>query len=131
MQPGPIVDTSGKSLGRHTSVAGYSIGQQDGLGIAGGRQLSVVAIDPQRNRIVVGDEAEARASTCSVRDMSWVAVDAPAQLISASVKAGYATEFSAATVQVPGAEAQVDFVEPTRGVAPGQAAVFYDDDVVL
>jgi tRNA-specific 2-thiouridylase len=131
VQPGAIVDTGGKSLGRHTGVAGYSIGQQEGLGIAGARELSVVAIDPQRNRIVVGDAAEANTSMCAVRDLNWIAVDAPKEPISAAVKVGYATELSAATVQVTGAEAQVEFVEPVRGVASGQAAVFYDDDVVL
>jgi len=131
VQPGSIVDTSGKSLGRHTGVAGYRIGQREGLGIPGDRQLTVVAVDAQRNRIVVGDDAEAHTTTCSVTDLNWVALDAPTQPISAAVKMGCSPEPAAATVLVSAGDAQVNFVQPVRGVAPGQPAVFYDDDVVL
>jgi tRNA-specific 2-thiouridylase len=131
LQPGPIVDTKGKTLGRHTGIANFTIGQRRGLGIAAPDRLYVVAIDARRNTVVVGDDAEAHTESCSVGDLNWVAVDAPTQPLVAAVKVRYSADPAAGTVRVADGRAQVDFVEPERGVAPGQAAVFYDDDVVL
>jgi len=131
LQPGPIVDTSGKTLGRHEGIANYTVGQRKGLGIAAGHRLYVVAIDARRNTIVVGDDAEAHASGCAVEELNWVALDAPTGALVAAVKVRYSAEPAAATIRVSDGRAQVDFVEPERGIAPGQAAVFYDDDVVL
>jgi tRNA-specific 2-thiouridylase len=131
LQPGPIVDTSGKTLGRHKGIADYTVGQRKGLGIAAGRRLYVVAIDARRNTIVVGDDAQAHSSACSVEDLNWVALEAPTRPLVAGVKVRYSAEPAAATVRTQDGRAEVDFVEPERGVAPGQAAVFYDGDIVL
>ncbi len=131
MQPGTIVDTGGKTLGRHKGIAAYTIGQRKGLGIAADRRLYVVAIDARRNTVVVGDDAEAHADTCTVGDLNWVAIEAPTETLEASVKIRYSAEPAAATICVEDGRARVDFDEPERGVAPGQAAVFYDDDMVL
>jgi tRNA-specific 2-thiouridylase len=131
LQPGPIVDTKGKTLGRHKGIAHYTVGQRRGLGIGGGDRLYVVAIDARRNTVVVGDDAEAHTRGCSVSELNWVAHDAPTHPLVAAVKVRYSAQPSAATVRVSDGRAEVEFVEPERGVAPGQAAVFYDDDVVL
>ncbi|MFQ5808371.1 MAG: tRNA 2-thiouridine(34) synthase MnmA [Armatimonadota bacterium] len=131
LQPGPIVDTKGKTLGRHKGIAHFTIGQRKGLGIAAPQRLYVVAIDARRNTIVVGDDAEAHAESCSVGDLNWVAADAPTQPLVVAVKVRYSARAAAATVHVEDGQARVSFVAPERGVAPGQAAVFYDDDVVL
>ncbi len=131
LQPGPIVDTGGKTLGRHNGVANYTVGQRKGLQIAAGRRVYVVAIDARRNTIIVGDDAEAHSSTCSVEELNWVALDAPTRPLVASVKVRYSAQPAAATIRTDDGRAQVEFVEPERGVAPGQAAVFYDGDIVL
>jgi len=131
-EEGDLVTTSGEVLGRHRGVHNYTIGQRKGLGIAAGRPLYVVELDHAANRVVVGDDAELRSDSCEVRDVNWISFAALQSPVRASVKIRHRHEPAAATIEPAGAaSARVQFDEPQRAVTPGQAAVFYSNEVVL
>ncbi len=130
LKPGPILDTSGRRLGEHRGLAGYTIGQRRGLGLAGGRWY-VVAIDAAQNTLIVGPEEAVFASeiiVCEVRTGAGVTKD----VFKATVMTRYRGTERPAEVQLLRDEtARVRFLQPQRAPAPGQAAVFYRDEVVL
>lgn len=134
-QPGPILDTTGKRLGTHRGIAFYTVGQRRGLGIAGGEPLYVVELDAGRNAVIVGSGRELAAGGLVAGELNWIASEAPTEPLHASVKIRYnatdvACVISPGTTDA-GETATVTFSLPQRAVAPGQAAVFYDGDVVL
>jgi tRNA-specific 2-thiouridylase len=127
---GEVVDESGQVLGRHGGVHHYTIGQRRGLGISAAESLYVLRLDAKNSRVVVGPEAALAQQTVQVGDVRWTG-ERPAGPVRARVQIRYRHAPQAATVAPEGAGAQVSFDTAERGVAPGQAAVFYQDDVVL
>jgi tRNA-uridine 2-sulfurtransferase len=129
---GEVVTTNGEVIGRHQGLHRFTVGQRKGLGFAAGRPMYVVALEPETKRVVVGEDAELRRATCDVRDVNWASIAAPSQPVRGAVKVRHRHEPAAATIEALGpATARVTFDEPQRAVTPGQAAVFYDGDVVL
>jgi tRNA-specific 2-thiouridylase len=129
---GEIVTESGEVLGRHSGIHNFTIGQRKGLGFAAGKPLYVLAIEPENNRVIVGDDDALRTTSFEVESVNWVSIAEPSQPISASVKIRHKHEPAAATVEaLPKSHARVTFASPQRAVTPGQAAVFYSDDLVL
>src|SRR5439155_4403704 len=129
---GDIVAESGEVLGRHNGIHNFTIGQRKGLGFAAGKPLYVLAIEPETNRVIVGDDDSLRTTTFEVESVNWVSIAEPAAPIRASVKIRHKHEPSPANVQaLPNNRARITFDSPQRAVTPGQAAVFYHDDVVL
>jgi tRNA-uridine 2-sulfurtransferase len=133
VEGGEIVTTDGKFLARHQGVHKFTVGQRKGLGVAVGKPLYVVAIDHASRRVIVGDEAELRSSTCLVRDLNWISIAVPDVPVRASVKIRNRHEAAAATIEVKdsGNRVHVSFDEPQRAITRGQAAVFYAGNVVL
>jgi tRNA-specific 2-thiouridylase len=130
--PGVIVDTAGRVLGRHSGLGGYTVGQRRGLGVAARRPLYVVAIDAAANRLVVGEEPEQYRPGLLAGGANWVSIDAPAGPIRATARIRSAHPGAAATVEpLPDRRFRVLFDTPQRAVAPGQAVVLYDGDLVL
>ena len=130
---GEIVDTEGNVLGHHRGYTGFTIGQRRGLGIAVGRPVYVVDIDPVRNRVVVGDREELLSRGLVASGVNWVALPGLEEPVRAWVKIRYRDRGSWATLH-PGEEpgtVRVEFDEPQPAVTPGQSAVFYDGDRVL
>ena len=131
-EPGEIVTTEGKVIGRHEGLHRYTIGQRKGLGFAMGRPMYVVAIDRAANRLIVGEDAELRAAVCEVRDVNWIAFEAPQDSIRAEVKIRNRHEPAPATITpLDASSAQIIFDAPQRAITAGQAAVFYANDKVL
>lgn len=129
---GEIVTQSGELLGRHTGLHQYTVGQRHGLGVAAGRPVYVVELDRANNRLVVGDDADLRRSTCTLRDVNWIPFASPAESVIAHVRIRNRHEpAEAEIVTLDGNAAQVKFREPQRAVTPGQAAVFYSGEQVL
>lgn len=134
-KPGNIVDQSGQVLGQHNGIHHYTIGQRRGLGIAAEKPLYVVSIDAGRNQVVVGDRNSMHHMECTIRHVNWVSISEPNAPIRAQVQVRYRSIPTPVTV-IPllgEHEPQVKLVfdEPQFSLTPGQAAVWYDDDVLL
>ncbi len=128
--PGPIVNVAGETLGEHAGVAGFTIGQRRGLGVAHSKALYVVRLDPQTNTVVVGDEDDLALPAIVVDRVNWISLPglAAGQSLRAMVKVRYRHDGAPATV-TGRADGSVDVVfdQPVKAAAPGQCAVFYGD----
>jgi tRNA-specific 2-thiouridylase len=133
--PGPIVDHGGAVVGEHDGIAMYTVGQRSGLRLAAGGPRSqpayVSQIDPATNTVRVGGREQLLRSSCRLEDVRYVAGHVPPAAFAASVKVRSHAPLAAAVVTPIGDQARVDFNEPQRALAPGQAAVFYDADRVI
>jgi len=129
---GEIISESGEFLGRHHGIHNFTIGQRKGLGFAAGKPLYVLAIEPETNRVIVGDDDALRTTTFEVENVNWVSIAEPGTPVRADVKIRHKHEPASATVEaLPNERARITFDQPQRAVTPGQAAVFYDHDIVL
>jgi tRNA-specific 2-thiouridylase len=129
---GEIVTQDGEVLGRHNGIHNYTIGQRKGLGFASAKPVYVLALDTENNRVIVGDDDDLRKSEFEVEMVNWISIAEPAPPIRAHVKIRHKHEAAPATVEaLPENRARIVFDSPQRAVTPGQAAVFYDGEVVL
>jgi tRNA-specific 2-thiouridylase len=126
-----VVDRSGRRLGTAGPYYRYTVGQRRGLGIAGGDRLYVLEIQPAERRVVVGGRRELSRNGLIGERLHWIGPP-PAGTTEAVVRirsrhAGVKSRIRT----LPGRRADVEFAEPQEGVAPGQAAVFYDGSRIL
>ncbi len=132
--PAILVDTEGRELGRGEPYYRYTVGQRRGLGIAGGHRLYVLRIEPEANRVVVGSDDELLARGLRGERLHWIGpppTDGNGE-VEATVKIRSRHPGVAARIRsLPDGRAEVEFETPQRGVAPGQAAVFYRGSRVL
>ena len=132
LHPGDVVDTLGRRLGTHAGTEHFTIGQRRGVRVATGVPLYVVETLPAQGVVVVGTEAECRASEMRVEGLNWIGFDVPASgELRCEVQFRYHCVPAPATVFVAGDEARVVFDEPQRAVAPGQGAAFYRAELLL
>lgn len=141
--PAAVVDSGGRALGSGQPYYRYTVGQRRGLGLASPRPLYVLAILPEENRVVVGEERELLAPGLLGERLHWIGPEpaAPGGVVEATVRIRSRHPGVAARIHPrapagpaqPGAgrEVEVEFAEPQRGVTPGQAAVFYRGTRVL
>ncbi|WP_417517313.1 tRNA 2-thiouridine(34) synthase MnmA [Minwuia sp.] len=136
--PGEIVDLSGRVLGEHDGVIGYTIGQRKGLGLggeAGGDTAPrfVVRLEPESARVVVGPREALACRSLTVKELNWLSPETiPADGLRVKAKIRNNAPATDATIYPPvGGMAQVVFTAPEFGVSPGQACVFYDGTRVL
>ena len=129
---GEIVDLDGKVLGHHQGIHHYTIGQRKGLGIAAAEPLYVVKLDPVMNRVIVGDRTSGGRSECTITRTNWVSIAEPTNPIRTSVKIRYRSKaVSVNVIPIENLRFKLVFDEPQFGVTPGQAAVFYNEDLLL
>jgi len=132
VQPGVIVNTHGKVLGEHSGTSFFTVGQRKGLKICAGKPLYIVAINRNENKVIVGSEDDLYQSKLTATDVNWIAferIDTPRSVIA---KLRYNHEGSEAMVYPYfDGKVGVEFKKPQRAIAPGQAIVFYESDVVL
>ncbi len=129
---GEIVDLTGKVLGHHDGIEFYTIGQRKGLGLSAAKPLYVIELDAAANRVIVGDDSALERDEFVADRCNWIAFDSPPQGFEATVKIRYNHPGAAATVTaLPGGRARVKLHAAQRAITPGQAAVFYQGDLVL
>jgi tRNA-specific 2-thiouridylase len=131
-RPGPMLDQRGNILGEHRGIPFYTIGQRRGLGVSVGERLYVTAIDLERNAIVVGTKEEVYGDELTASKLNWVAVERLQEPTEVKAKIRYLhKEAEAIVAPVDEDKVHVKFKEPQMAIAPGQAVVFYNGDVVV
>jgi tRNA-specific 2-thiouridylase len=132
VRPGPILDRQGRRLGTHRGLPFYTVGQRGGLGVAARWPLYVLELQAESNELIVGTAAELERCWLWAIAVNWIAGRPPHAPFSAQVQIRYRARPVPATV-IPQSDGcvEVHLEEPLRGVAPGQAAVFYEDEVCL
>ena len=130
---GEIVDREGHVLGEHGGVHHFTVGQRRGLGIAAAAPLYVIATEPATQRVVVGPSGELFRERLVANDVNWISIGELAEPRRALVRIRHKHTAAPATLLPASTPARVEvvFEEPQRAVTPGQAAVFYDGDLVL
>ena len=127
-KPGPIVDMQGRIMGRHRGIIFHTIGQRGGLGISHPTPLYVVSIDPDKNRIVVGEKKDLMAKGLVAGDINMLAKSWPRQVYG---KIRYRKKEALCDVKAENDRLKVIFAEEQEAITPGQSVVFYEKDRVL
>ena len=131
-ESGEIVDESGRVLGEHGGVAAFTVGQRKGLGIAAPEPMYVLRLDVAARKVVVGPRASLGVAKAMIDEMRWMAIRQPREPLEVQVALRYRAAPVAAWLEASGTRAaRLHFTEPAWPVTPGQAAVFYDGDIVL
>ena len=129
---GEITDLHGRVLGHHDGIEFYTIGQRRGLGITTPKPVYVVELDAVNNRVVVGDESALESDAFTAERCNWhpfAQLEGPLEVMA---KIRYNHPGAAATLTPAGnGTVKVKMHTPQRAITPGQAAVFYQDDVVV
>lgn len=129
---GNFVDTDGNVLGRHKGIIRYTIGQRKGLGLSLPEPMYVLEKRIEKNEVVLCKNSELFAKELDVEDVNWIAFDTLPESFSAKVKIRYNQKEESARITVlQENRVHIEFERPQRAIAKGQAAVFYDGEVVL
>jgi tRNA-specific 2-thiouridylase len=136
LRPGDMVDLAGRWVGRHQGLARYTIGQRKGLGLGGaGEPWYVVALDAERNRVVVGRRQDLVRRRMRVGALNWMALSAaPATPMNILCRIRHRHSAAPGVLRLVSPEAselEVVFNEPQTAITPGQIAVFYKGDTIL
>ena len=129
---GAIVTEDGEQIGSHGGVHRFTVGQRKGLGISSRTPLYVLKIDAGSSRVTVGPKAALERTSLTASGVNWIAVDAPPDWIPVAAQIRHRHQAAAGRVRAlePG-RAELVFETPQPAITPGQAVVFYDDDVVV
>lgn len=129
---GDFVDLNGKVLGRHKGIVHYTIGQRRGLGIAAAEPLYVIGKNLEKNQVILGTATENRTRSFTADELNLIEKPAVEEPERHAVSIRYHQVPQPARItQLSSSEVRVDLDSPQRGIAPGQAAVFYDGNIVL
>jgi len=129
-RPGPILNVSGEQIGTHRGFAHYTVGQRRGTGIAARVPVYVKNIRPEDNTVVVATREQLSEVEFELDGLNFVC-DPPQREFKAAVMTRYRGPESEATISIEDDWARVVFDRPQPPTAPGQAAVFYEGDLVL
>ncbi len=129
---GELVTTNGEAIGTHGGIHNFTVGQRKGLGVATGSPLYVIQISGASRQVIVGGEEHLYSRTLRAHRVNLITVDDLHRPMRVAVKIRHRHEPAAAVIEKSGAdEILVTFDEPQRAITPGQAAVFYEGDIVV
>jgi tRNA-uridine 2-sulfurtransferase len=129
---GELVTTSGEVIGEHNGIHNFTVGQRKGLGVATGSPLYVLQIKGDARQVVVGKQEELYSRTLHAKRVNFIAIDDLGAPMRVTVKIRHRHEPAAAVIEKSGDdEILATFDEPQRAITPGQAAVFYNGDIVI
>jgi tRNA-specific 2-thiouridylase len=129
---GEIHDVDGNFVAEHEGIELFTIGQRKGLPGGSARPRYVVDLDPETNRVIVGDVDDLVVDEFEVDRVNWIELNHSNQVADVTVKIRYNHPGTAATLTpVENGRARIRLHEPQKAVTPGQAAVFYNGDIVL
>lgn len=132
IKPGLFLDLEGNILGRHKGLAYYTVGQRKGLGITFGKPMYVVELDRERNAVILGENKDVFSTGLIAADLNYILIPELSKPLEVDVKIRYSAPPAKATI-IPVADGHVEvrFDNAQRAVTPGQAAVFYQGDIVV
>src|SRR5712691_5090023 len=129
---GELVTTDGRTIGEHTGIHNFTVGQRKGLGVATGSPLYVIQLKGDTRQVIVGEQENLYSRTLLTRRVNLISINDLAEPMRVSVKIRHRHEPAAAVIDMSAAdEILVTFDQPQRAITPGQAAVFYDGDLVV
>ncbi len=139
---GEIVLKDGSVLGEHDGIEHFTIGQRKGLGISWKEPLHVISLDSSLNRVVVAPRSDSGQNRCMVGQVNWISIEPPQEERIVEVQIRYRSEPVIAKLSPIGPleidiannrpyRCLIEFEEEQFSITPGQAAVFYQDEVVL
>ena len=132
IKEGNFVDTKGNILGRHKGIVFYTIGQRKGLGIAFGKPMFVLDINPETNEVILGSNDDLFSNELIAKDVNLITVDEITEPIRVEAKIRYSARPAAATVYNNGKDSiRIVFDEPQRAITKGQSVVMYQGDKVV
>ena len=132
VQPGEIVNQEGKVIGQHQGLAFYTIGQRKGLGIFAPEPTYVVAKDIPNNRLIVAKQAALGNDSFQVSQVNWLAINEAQLPLDCDIEIRYHSRpIRGEITHIASGKVFVKLQKQARDITPGQAAVFYADDVVL
>lgn len=127
---GEIVTLDGRVIGYHDGYYRYTVGQREGLGVAMGKRLYVVKIDPESRRVYIGEEKDILGRKVVLKNFNWVCEEIK-HPFNALAKIRYKHHIAGCKVYPHQELVEVVFDEPQRAITPGQACVIYSDDTVI
>jgi tRNA-uridine 2-sulfurtransferase len=129
---GELVTTNGEVIGEHRGIHNFTVGQRKGLGVATGAPLYVIQISGANKQVIVGGDEYLYSRTLRTRRVNLIAVDDLHEPMRVAVKIRHRHEPAPAVIEnAGGGEIVVTFDQPQRAITPGQAAVFYDGEIVV
>jgi len=131
---GRFLDMSGRILGEHDGIHQFTLGQRKGLGVALGKPAYVAAVAGDTGAVTVTtDENDLMADTFQVAELNWQDDVVPSQPFRTLIQVRYRSlPMPGMVIPGPsGLNAEVRLDAPLRAITPGQAAVFYRDDILL
>jgi len=132
IKPGPFLDLEGRVIGHHKGIPFYTIGQRRGLGLPLGERVYVVDIDPRRNAVVIGPEEALLAGELTAAENNFISIDRLEEPMEIEAKIRYnAPGASALITPRDGRTIRVRFRQPQRAITPGQAVVYYQNEIVV
>ncbi|NQS92132.1 MAG: tRNA 2-thiouridine(34) synthase MnmA, partial [Chloroflexi bacterium] len=130
--PGPILNLQGKELGIHNGLVEYTIGQRKGVGISASEPYYVINKDLQNNTLIIGTKSEMGQQRFLAHQINWIDGDTPDQPFQAAVRIRYQSRAVPGLVTPMGPDrAEINLTSPLPDITPGQAAVFYQDQICL
>lgn len=132
VKPGNFVDSKGNILGRHKGIVYYTIGQRKGLGLALGKPVFVIGINPKKNEVVIGSEENIFKADLVAKDVNFIPFDELKEDMEVQAKVRYAAKPADAIISpLKDGKVKVSFKDKQRAITKGQSVVFYDGNVVV
>ncbi len=131
-EPGPILDQEGNKVGEHDGLAYYTIGQRRGLGVAMGYPIYVVELDKKKNAVIIGEDDAIYKDGLIAKDLNWISITELNEEMEVLAQIRYNSQPIPATIKpIEDDHVKVVFADKQRAVTPGQAVVFYKEDLVV
>jgi len=132
LRPGEVVLTDGTVMRKHDGIAFFTVGQRRRLGVAAGERLYVVRIEPDTNRVVLGRLGDLQTHRMMVSNLNFISADSLRGPMKVTAKIRYRSPVVPATIAAAGEnKVCVTFEHAVKGACPGQAAVFYDGEIIV
>jgi tRNA-specific 2-thiouridylase len=130
-KPGPIEDTKGRVIGKHSGLHLFTVGQRRGINCPAADPYYVVQLDVKRNSLIIGSKEDLMSSECKVKNINWIGQE-PSKPLEIHTRVRYRSkEVASFVIPQKDQTALVRFKRPQMAITPGQGAVFYRGNEIL